>query len=79
MIKWKYQAKTKSSNKRFNVYYMKNQNIRNNYQNEIKSFLIDNHNQPSNNQNAWNKITKMLKQATKNIIGYVNKSRKIYK
>ena len=76
MIKWKYQSKTKSSNKRFNIYYMKNQNIRNSYQNEIESYLIDNHDQPSNNQNSWNKITKMLKQAAENIIGYVNKSRK---
>ena len=32
--------------------------------------------QPSNNQNSWNKITKMLKQAAENTIGYVNKSRK---
>ena len=76
MIKWKYQSKTKSSNKRFNIYYMKNQNIRNSYQNEIESYLIDNHDQPSNNQNSWNKITKMLKQAAENTIGYVNKSRK---
>ena len=28
MIKWKCQSKTKSWKKRFNVYYMKNQNIR---------------------------------------------------
>ena len=28
MIKWKYQSKTKSWKKRFNIYYMKNQNIR---------------------------------------------------
>ena len=56
---------------------MKNQNIiKNSYQNEIESYLIDNHDQPSNNQNSWNKITKMLKQAAENTIGYVNKSRK---
>ena len=55
---------------------MKNQNIRNSYQNEIESYLIDNHDQPSNNQNSWNKITKMLKQAAENTIGDVNKSRK---
>ena len=44
MIKWKYPLKTKSStswsNKRFNIYYMKNQNIRNSYQNEIESYLM---------------------------------------
>ena len=28
VIKWKYQLKTKSWKKRFNIYYMKNQNIR---------------------------------------------------
>ena len=28
MIKWKYQSKTKRWKKRFNIYYMKNQNIR---------------------------------------------------
>ena len=28
MIKWKYQSKTKSSKKRFNIHYMENQNIR---------------------------------------------------
>ena len=28
MIKWKYQSKTKSWKKRFNIYYMINQNIR---------------------------------------------------
>ena len=55
---------------------MKNQNIRNSYQNEIESYLIDNQNQPSNNQNSWNKITKMLKQAAESTIGYVNKSRR---
>ena len=51
---------------------MKNQN-RKNYQNDIQSNLIDNHYQPSNNQNLWNKITKMLKQAAENTIVYVNK------
>ena len=76
MIKWKYQSKTKSWKKRFNIYYMKNQNIRSSYQNEIESYLIDNHDQLSNNQNSWNKITKMLKQAPESTIGYVNKSRK---
>ena len=55
---------------------MKNQNIRNSHQNEIESYLIDNRDQPSNNQNSWNKITKMLKQAAENSIGYVNKFRK---
>ena len=55
---------------------MKNQNIRNSYQNEIESYLIDNQNQPSNNQNSWNKITKMLKQAAESTIGYVIKSRR---
>ena len=55
---------------------MKNQNIRNSYQNEIESYLIDNQDQPSNNQNSWNKITKMLKQAAESTIGYVNKSRR---
>ena len=55
---------------------MKNQNIRNSYQNEIQLYLIDNHDKPYDNQNSWNKITKMLKQAAKNTIGYVNKSRK---
>ena len=55
---------------------MKNQNIRNSHQNEIESYLIDNRDQPSNNQNLWNKITKMLKQAAENSIGYVNKFRK---
>ena len=53
--------------------YMKNQNIRKNYQNEIESYLIDNHYQRSNNQNLWNKIAKMLKQAAENTIVYVNK------
>ena len=76
MIKWKYQSKTKSWKKRFNIYYMINQNIRSSYQNEIESYLIDNHDQLSNNQNSWNKITKMLKQAPESTIGYVNKSRK---
>ena len=52
---------------------MKNQNIRKNYQNEIESYLIDNHYQRSNNQNLWNKIAKMLKQAAENTIVYVNK------
>ena len=37
---------------------------------------MDNHDQPSKNQNSWNKITKMLKQTAENTIGYVNKSRK---
>ena len=55
---------------------MKNQNIRNSYQNEIKSHLTDNYDQPSNNPNSWNKITKMFKQAAENTIGYVYKSRK---
>ena len=55
---------------------MKNQNIRNSYQNEIESYLMDNPDQPSNNQSSWNKITKMLKQAAENTIGYVNKSQK---
>ena len=55
---------------------MKNQNIRNSHQNEIESYLIDNRDQPSNNQNSWNKITKILKQAAENSIGYVNKFRK---
>ena len=55
---------------------MKNQNIRNSYQNEIESYLIDNPDQPSNNQNSRNKITKVLKQGAENTIGYVNKSRK---
>ena len=36
MIKWKYQSKTRSSNKRFNIYYMKNKNIRNSYQNAME-------------------------------------------
>ena len=76
MIKWKYQSKTKSWNKRFNIYYMINQNIRSSYQNEIESYLIDNHDQLSNNQNSWNKITKMLQQAPESTIGYVNKSQK---
>ena len=76
MIKWKYQSKPKSSNKRFNVYYIKSQNIRNSYQNEIESYLTDNHDEPSNNQNSWNNITKMLKQAAENTIGYVKKSQK---
>ena len=76
MIKWKYQSKTKSWKKRFNIYYMINKSIRSSYQNEIKSYLIDNHDQLSNNQNSWNKITKMLKQAPESTIGYVNKSRK---
>ena len=40
------------------------------------TYLIDNHNQPSNNQNSWNNITKMLKQTAENTIGYANKSRK---
>ena len=53
---------------------MKNQNVRNSYQNEIES--LDNHDQPSNNQNSWDNITKMLKQAAENTISYVNKSRK---
>ena len=69
MIKWKYQSKTKSCKKRFNIHYMKNQNIIDSYQNEIESYLIDNHDQPSNNQNSWNKITKMLKHAVENTIG----------
>ena len=73
MIEWKYQSYSKSCNKCFN---MKNQNIRNSHQNEIESYLIDNRDQPSNNQNSWNKITKMLKQAEENSIGYVNKSQK---
>ena len=51
MIKWKYQSKTKSCKKRFNMHYMKNQNNKNSYQNDIKSYLIDNHDQPSYNQN----------------------------
>ena len=34
-----------------------------------KCYLIDNHDQPSNNQSSWNKITKMLKQAVENTIG----------
>ena len=68
-IKWKYQSKTKSCKKCFNIYYMKNQNIRDSYQNEIECYLIDNHDQPSNNQSSWNKITKMLKQAVENTIG----------
>ena len=55
---------------------MKNQNIRNSYQNEIESYLIDNQDQPANNQNSWNKITKMLTQAAESTIGYVNKSRR---
>ena len=55
---------------------MINKSIRSSYQNEIKSYLIDNHDQLSNNQNSWNKITKMLKQAPESTIGYVNKSRK---
>ena len=29
-----------------------------------------------NNQNSWNKITKLLKRAAENTIGYVNKSQK---
>ena len=36
MIEWKYQSKTKSWKKRFNIYYMINQNIRSIYQNEIE-------------------------------------------
>ena len=55
---------------------MKNQNIRNSYQNEIESYLINYHDQHSNNQHLWNKITKMLKQAAENTIGYVNKYQK---
>ena len=51
MIKWKCQSKTKSCKKRFNMHYMKNQNNKNSYQNDIKSYLIDNHDQPSYNQN----------------------------
>ena len=51
MIKWKYQSKTKSCKKRFNMHYMKNQNNKNSYQNDIKSYLIGNHDQPSYNQN----------------------------
>ena len=74
MIKWKYQSKTKSCNRRFNIYYTKN--IRNKYQNEIKSYLIDNDDQPFNSQNSCSKITKMLKQAAENTIGYANKSRR---
>ena len=35
---------------------------------------MGNHDQPSKNQNSWNKITKMLKQTAENTIGYVNKS-----
>ena len=42
----------------------------------MRSNHIDNHDQHSNNEHSWNKITKMLKQAAKNTIGYVNKSRK---
>ena len=76
MIKWKHQSKTKSWKKRFNIYYMINQNIKSSYQNEIESYLIDNHDQLSDNQNSWNKITKMLKQAPESTIGYVNKSQK---
>ena len=41
------------------TYIIWNQNIRNSYQDEIESYLIDNHDQPSNNQNSWNKTTKM--------------------
>ena len=74
MIKWKYQSKTKSCNKRFDIYYTKS--IRNKYQSEIKSYLIDNDDQPFNSQNSCNKITKMLKQAAENTIAYVNKSRR---
>ena len=55
---------------------MKNQNIRNSYQNELKSYLTNNPDQPSHNQSSWNKITKMLKQAAENTIDYANKSRK---
>ena len=58
MIKWKYQLKTKSWKKRFNIYDMINQNIRSSYQNEIESYLIDNHDQVSNNQNSWKKLPK---------------------
>ena len=69
-------SKTKSWKKRFNTCYMINQNIKSSYQSEIKSYLIDNHDQLSDNQNLRNKITKMLRQAAENTIGYVNKSRK---
>ena len=36
MVKWKYQSKAKSWKKRFNIYYMKNQNIRSSYQKQIE-------------------------------------------
>ena len=58
MIKWKYQSKTKSCNKHLNIYYMKPK-----YQKQLprwdRIYLIDNPDQPSNNQNSWNKATKM--------------------
>ena len=73
MIKWKYQKLKAGRNVST---YMINQNIKSSYQNEIKSYLIDNHDQLSDNQNLWNKITKILKQAPESTIGYVNKSRK---
>ena len=38
--------------------------------------IIGNHDQSSNNQNLWDNITKMLKQAAENTIGFVNKPRK---
>ena len=73
MINWKYQKLKAGRNVST---YMINQNIKSSYQNEIESYLIDNHDQLSDNQNLWNKITKMLKQAPESTIGYVNKSRK---
>ena len=54
--------------------YMKNQNIRNCSQNEIKSYLIDNHDQPSNNQNSLEQNYQNVEIAAENTIGYVNKS-----
>ena len=53
---------------------MKNQNIRNCSQNEIKSYLIDNHDQPSNNQNSLEQNYQNVEIAAENTIGYVNKS-----
>ena len=56
----------------------KNNSIKNNYKNEVETALANNNElNITNNQTAWDNISKILKQAATNTIGFVEKSKTV--
>ena len=72
-IKWQLTRNKNTSNKQINISKFQNTIIREEYKHFVTTELNKNVEQPTSNQERWNKITNILKTAAEHTVGYKNK------